>query len=75
MTYRSFVPGLAALALVASPVAAQAADADISRSSAPVEAPNALASQNSIVFYLGIAAVALAIVFLSEDGDDDSLSV
>ena len=58
-----------ALALAAAPVAAQA---DLSRSVAPVEGESELQGQSTLFFVLGIAAVAAAIVVLSEDDDPTS---
>lgn len=60
---RKFVLGLAAIGLVASPLAAQA----VSRQAAPVEDANGLAGQGSLFFLLGIAVVAAAVVLLPED--------
>lgn len=53
----------APLGLAASPVAAEA----LSRASASVEGENGLSGQGTLFFLAGIAAVALAVVFLPED--------
>ncbi len=58
-----------AVALAAAPVAAQA---DLSRSTAPVNSESELEGQSTLFFILGIAAVAAAIVLLSEDDDPAS---
>ena len=55
----------AAGAVALSPVLAQAE----TRSHAPIEGESAIGGQSPIVFLAGIAAVAAAIVFLSEDDD------
>jgi hypothetical protein len=58
--------GAAALALAASPLAARAG----SRMAAPVEDANGLQGQGTPFFLAGIALIALAVVFLPEDGDE-----
>lgn len=58
-----FVGAAGAIAL--SPVLAQAE----TRGNAPIEGESAIGGQSPIVFLAGIAAVAAAIVFLSEDDD------
>ena len=56
----------ALLGLLAAPIAAQTAP--VTRAAAPVEGESAL-NTNSAVFFAGIAAIALAVVFLSENDD------
>ncbi|MCV0382505.1 MAG: hypothetical protein K5799_03485 [Erythrobacter sp.] len=65
MNLRRLVLPIATLALVASPLGAQVA----LRDTAPVEGANELGGESSLVFIAGIAVVAAAIVFLSEDDD------
>ena len=64
--------GLMSVALAASPLAAQGALGNLSRSTAVPTEENALGGSNSnqLFFFAGIAAVALAVVFLSEDEDE-----
>ena len=64
---RKRIAALAALlGLLAAPIAAETVS--VTRAAAPVEGESAL-NANSAVFYLGIAAIAAAVVFLSEDDD------
>lgn len=63
--FRKIVLAGSAAALLATPVIASAD----TRSSAPVEGASELAGQATILFIAGIAAVAAAIVLLSEDDD------
>lgn len=61
--------------LIATPLAAQQASAELARTSAPVEGASEIGGdQNTIFFILGVAAVAAAIAFLSEDDDDAPVS-
>ncbi|GMM93300.1 hypothetical protein [Qipengyuania sp. MTN3-11] len=73
MTTKRIVLASAAMALAAAPVTAQQARAVPVRDAAPVEGSNALGGalggESTLFFVLGIAAVAAAIVFLSEDDD------
>lgn len=76
MKFRIMAPALAAMALVSAPVAAQQAEAEITRAQPPVErSMNLAAQQNTLVFFGGIAAVIAAIIFLAADDDDDAVSV
>lgn len=64
----------ASLALVATPLAAEQASAEIMRDSAPVSGESELVGQSTLFYVLGIVAVVAAIVLLAED-DDDPISV
>lgn len=66
---RKLAGSFAALALVATPLAAEQAAVETSRDAAPVAGESALVGQSTLYFVLGIAAVIAAIVFLSEDDD------
>lgn len=72
--FRKLASGAVIAALVATPLAAQSARAQLDRASAPVEGESELAGQGTIFFLVGIAVVAAAIVFLSEDDDDAPVS-
>lgn len=74
MTFRYVAPIIAAIGLMASPAMAQQPQAQISRDAAPVEASNELLGQNSLLFYVGIAAIVAAILLLSVDEDDEAVS-
>ena len=63
------------VALSTAPLAASQARAQLSRDAAPVGDASDLGDSNTIYFIAGIAAVAAAIVLLSEDGDDAPVSV
>lgn len=65
MNLRRLVLPIATLALVASPLGAQV----VVRDTAPVSGANGIGGESSLVFIAGIAVVAAAIVFLSEDDD------
>jgi hypothetical protein len=65
---RKWLGAMACAALVAAPMAARA---EVERASAPIDRASALSS-NSLLFYLGIAAVAAGVLLLSEDDDDDT---
>jgi hypothetical protein len=58
----------AAASLIAGPIAAQETTGN-ARKSAPVSDENELGGDSPLVYLIGIAAVAAAIVFLSEDDD------
>ena len=58
----------AAMSLAAAPVAAQQAEAQIQRETAPAKSESELGGQN-LLFLLGIAIVAASIVLLSENDD------
>lgn len=65
MVRKIFLAGVAG-AVLATPVLAEA---EI-RASAPVEGESELGTRSPLIFVVGIAAVAAAIVFLSEDDDE-----
>jgi hypothetical protein len=71
---RKLVLASSAAALVAAPLAAENALGEAGRAAAPVDQAAELGDSNSIYFVLGIAAVAAAILFLSDD-DDEPVSV
>lgn len=73
MTFR-YVAAIAAIGLMTSPVMAQAPQAELSRDSAPVEAQSEIGGQNSLMFYVGIAAVIAAILLLSVDEESEAIS-
>ena len=58
------------IAVLATPIAAQ----QVQRASAPAAQESELGGQNSLLFFLGIAAVAAGVVLLSEDEDDNPIS-
>jgi len=60
--------------LIAAPLTAQQSDAAAARQSAPVSGESDIGGQNNLIFLLGVAAVAAAVAFLSEDGDDAPIS-
>ncbi len=64
--------GALALAIMATPLAAQQGIGGLQRATAPVTDANEL-NGNDLFFVLGIAAVAIAVVLLAE-GDDDPVS-
>lgn len=57
----------AAASLIAGPIAAQ--ESANARQSAPVSGESELSGDSPLIYLLGIAVVAAAIVFLSEDND------
>ena len=69
MSLRRISLTTAVAALVATPIAAQQSRAELSRASEPVAGENELVGESSLVFILGIAAVAGAVLLLSEDDD------
>ncbi|WP_379549288.1 hypothetical protein ACRAQ7_01605 [Erythrobacter sp. W53] len=60
--------------LIAAPLTAQQSDTSAARQSAPVSDESDIGGQNNLIFLLGVAAVAAAVAFLSEDGDDAPIS-
>lgn len=56
-----------ALAAAAAGLAAAPLGASLAREAAPVSGGNELAGQSTLFFLAGIAAIALAVVFLPED--------
>ena len=60
----------AAASLVATPLAAEQAVAQVQRDAAPITEESELAGNTTLFFILGIAAVVAAIVLLAEDDDD-----
>lgn len=69
MVARSLMLTLAAGSLVASPLAAQQRAVAVERQSAPAASESELGGRGTLLFVLGILAVAAGIVFLSEDDD------
>ncbi len=64
-----------AIALAATPIAAQQANAEIQREAAPVSQESKLSGNNTTLYFiLGIATVVGAIVLLSENDDDEAIS-
>ncbi len=70
MLIKKMTLAAAAAALTISPAAAYAAQTDMVRASAPVEAESNLEGNGIILALLGAAAVIAAIVIIA-DGDDD----
>ncbi len=60
----------AAASLVATPLAAEQAIAQIQRDAAPATEESQLAGNSTLFLILGIAAVVGAIVLISEDDDE-----
>lgn len=61
---------VAALALASAPVAAQQANAELARESAPTSERSELAGNTTLFFILGIAAVVAGVILISENDDD-----
>ena len=67
--YRRLSAAGAAIALIVSPLYAGSAKPALVRASQSVTGESRLGNQNDLVFIVGIAVVAAAILLLSEDDD------
>lgn len=71
---RKTIAAALALAIMATPLAAQQAMAGLERANAPVSGQSELGGNNDLFFVAGIAAVAAAVLLLSEDDQEEPVS-